>query len=70
MQRLNLEGEPADPANAPSGCVFHPRCNYMEDVCTTDVPELTELRPGHHVACHFADQLELRGIAYSDSKQS
>ncbi len=70
MQRLNLEGEPADPANAPSGCVFHPRCNYMEDVCTTDVPELTELRPGHHVACHFADQLELQGIAYADSKQS
>ena len=70
MQRLNLEGEPADPANAPSGCVFHPRCRYMEDVCTTDVPELTELRPGHHVACHFADQLDLQGIAYAQSGPS
>ena len=70
MQRLNLEGEPADPANAPPGCVFHPRCRYMEDICQTDAPELTELTPGHHVACHFADQLELQGIAYVDSPQS
>ena len=67
MQRLNLEGEPADPANAPPGCVFHPRCRYMEDICQTDVPDLVELTPGHHVACHFADQLALQGIDYSDS---
>ena len=70
MQRLNLEGEPADPADAPPGCVFHPRCRYMEDVCQTDVPELTELTPGHHVACHFADRLALQGIAYADSPSS
>ncbi len=67
MQRLNLEGEPADPANAPLGCVFHPRCRYMEDICRTDVPQLVELTPGHHVACHFAEQLALQGIDYSDS---
>ena len=67
MQRLNLEGEPADPANAPPGCVFHPRCRYMEDICRTDVPALVELTPGHHVACHFAEQLALQGIDYSDS---
>ena len=65
-QRMNLEGEPADPANAPSGCVFHPRCKYMEDICKTEVPALAELTPGHHVACHFADSLELQGIAYAD----
>ena len=70
MQRLNLEGEPADPANAPPGYVFHPRCRYREDICQTDAPELTELAPGHHVACHFADQLELQGIAYANSPQS
>ena len=70
MQRLNLEGEPADPANAPPGCVFHPRCRYMEDICQTEVPTLIELTPGHHVACHFADQLELQGIDYSRSPQA
>lgn len=67
MQRLNLEGEPADPANAPPGCVFHPRCRYMEDICQTEAPALIELTPGRHVACHFADRLELQGIAYEDS---
>ena len=67
MQRLNLKGEPADPASAPPGCVFHPRCRYVEDICQTDVPQLIELTPGHHVACHFADQLDLQGIDYSDS---
>ncbi len=70
MQRLNLEGEPADPANAPPGCVFHPRCRYMEDICKTEVPALTEMTPGHHVACHFAEQLELQGIAYSETPRS
>ena len=70
MQRLSLEGEPADPANAPPGCVFHPRCRYMEDICQTEVPELIELTPGRHVACHFADQLQLQGIDYSASMQS
>ena len=70
MQRLSLEGEPADPANAPPGCVFHPRCRYMEDICQTEVPELTELTPGRHVACHFADQLQLQGIDYSASIES
>ena len=70
MQRLNLEGEPADPANAPPGCVFHPRCRYMEDICQTEVPTLIELTPGHHVACHFADQLALQGIDYSRSHQA
>ncbi|MXY93408.1 MAG: ATP-binding cassette domain-containing protein [Caldilineaceae bacterium SB0664_bin_27] len=70
MQRLNLEGEPADPANAPPGCVFHPRCRYMEEICQTEVPTLIELTPGHHVACHFADQLELQGIDYSRTPQA
>ncbi len=70
MQRLSLEGEPADPANAPPGCVFHPRCRYMEDICQTEAPTLTELTPGHHVACHFADRLDLQGIAFTDSSQS
>ena len=70
MQRLNLEGEPADPANAPPGCVFHPRCRYMEDICQTEVPPLIELTPGRHVACHFADQLALQGIDHSDPSTS
>jgi peptide/nickel transport system ATP-binding protein len=36
----------------PSGCAFHPRCGYVEDVCTREIPELREIKPEHRVACH------------------
>ena len=28
-----LEGEVADPAKPPSGCYFHPRCEFAKDIC-------------------------------------
>ena len=57
-----LEGDVPSPANPPSGCYFHPRCPYAVDKCSTDLPVLTELEPGHFVACHRASELELVGI--------
>jgi peptide/nickel transport system ATP-binding protein len=57
--RLTLPGEVADPANAPPGCCFHPRCRYAQAVCAQEEPELRELAPNHMVACHFAEELEL-----------
>lgn len=38
--------------NLPSGCNFHPRCAEAEEVCPIKEPELTEVSPGHSVACH------------------
>jgi peptide/nickel transport system ATP-binding protein len=61
-KRIVLEGEVADPANPPHGCPFHPRCAYAQDRCRVEVPGLRELRPGHHVACHRAEELALRGV--------
>ncbi|CAN5835877.1 dipeptide ABC transporter ATP-binding protein [soil metagenome] len=49
-----LRGEVPDPANPPSGCVFHPRCPLAEDVCRTEDPALLELLPGHQATCHVA----------------
>lgn len=60
-RRIILRGEPADPINAPSGCPFHPRCLYAEDICSEIVPALEEVEPGHLVACHFSRQLNLGG---------
>ncbi len=60
--RIVLEGDVADPANPPSGCYFHPRCRYVEDRCRTETPELRELGNGRQAACHFAEDLTLRGI--------
>jgi peptide/nickel transport system ATP-binding protein len=56
-----LWGEVADPANAPSGCAFHPRCAYVQDVCREEIPELREIEPGHLSRCHFAETLQLEG---------
>lgn len=62
MQRIILEGDVPSPANPPSGCVFHPRCRYAQDICKQQVPLLEEVEPGHYAACHFARELTLEGI--------
>jgi peptide/nickel transport system ATP-binding protein len=60
-KKIILRGEPADPINPPSGCLFHPRCMYTRDICVKVVPELIEAEPGHLSACHFRDKLRLTG---------
>lgn len=60
--RIELKGEVPSPANPPSGCIFHPRCNYARPECSKEVPALTEVKPGHFVSCHFARELQLKGI--------
>jgi peptide/nickel transport system ATP-binding protein len=60
--RIRLEGEIADPSNPPSGCYFHPRCQYAQDICAREEPELLEVGEGHFAACHFSDELSLRGV--------
>ena len=60
--RIPLSGEVANPANLPSGCYFHPRCQYAQDRCKVEKPALREITPGHFVACHRADELSLRGV--------
>jgi peptide/nickel transport system ATP-binding protein len=61
-KRIILEGDVADPANPPKGCYFHPRCRYAKDRCSADTPELRNLGGDHFVACHFAEELTLRGV--------
>ena len=57
QERIPLEGDVPDPADAPPGCKFHPRCAYAQDRCRTDAPRLREIEPGHQAACHFAGEL-------------
>jgi peptide/nickel transport system ATP-binding protein len=63
--RIVLSGEVANPANPPSGCYFHPRCQYAQDVCRKKKPEWREVGPDHFVACHLADELTLQGAVKS-----
>ncbi len=47
-----LKGEIPSPLDPPAGCVFHTRCPIATERCRREVPELRELSPGHHAACH------------------
>lgn len=50
------QGEIPSPINPPTGCHFHPRCQYAEEICGMDEPELREFKENHTVACHFAEK--------------
>ena len=57
-----LPGEVADPSHPPSGCYFHPRCQYRIDRCETEEPVLQQIAPDHFVSCHRAEELKLVGV--------
>lgn len=39
----------------PSGCRFHPRCDYRMEICDKVKPQLTEIAHRYFVACHLFD---------------
>jgi len=56
-KRIILEGEIPSPMNPPKGCVFSTRCSYAREICRQQTPELVEMEPGHHVACHLMGEI-------------
>lgn len=57
-ERILLAGDLPSPANPPDGCRFHTRCPYRQPTrCHDEVPVLRDLRPGHRVACHWAEEV-------------
>jgi oligopeptide transport system ATP-binding protein len=63
-EEILLEGNVPDPANAPPGCHFHPRCRYAIPICSQEIPALVPTRdnPEHFVACHRHDDLSLTPV--------
>ncbi len=53
-----IQGAPPSLISVPSGCAFHPRCNYTARVgspCSTTIPDLLAINSGsaHSVRCHM-----------------
>jgi oligopeptide/dipeptide ABC transporter ATP-binding protein len=51
-ERIVVSGEPPNPINPPTGCVFHPRCPRATDICREIEPPLARYANGHLAACH------------------
>jgi peptide/nickel transport system ATP-binding protein len=66
-RRIPLTGEIPNPANPPSGCFFHPRCNYCIDLCKKIPPDITDCGNGHFTACHRFAEIRLKGVHYHKS---
>ncbi|MBU5266567.1 ABC transporter ATP-binding protein [Virgibacillus proomii] len=60
-QRIILKGDLPSPANPPSGCKFHTRCPFKEEICIREKPVLKQVSTeGQLAACHFVKEVMRR----------
>ena len=48
-----IEGQPPTIQQDISGCKFNPRCEFVMDICSKEIPQLIEIAPNHFCACHL-----------------
>ena len=68
--RTVVSGEPPNPINPPSGCVFHPRCPRATEVCKTVEPPLARYANGHLAACHHPLHVTAEEISAAEKDPS
>lgn len=65
-QKPPIAGDPPNPIDPPSGCRFHTRCAFAENVCSTTVPKLSPTGAAlHFAACHMVDPASGHSLAGS-----
>lgn len=55
-ERMVMKGELTSPINPKKCCRFAARCPFATEKCNCEEPQLREMRPGHQVACHYAEK--------------
>jgi peptide/nickel transport system ATP-binding protein len=57
-----IPGQPPSLLNPPSGCPFHPRCEFVMNVCRQELPALEPSVQGedHLFRCHLDDESRAR----------
>lgn len=53
----SIDGMPPNLDDMPSGCPFSPRCEFCEEICKKEIPELVEVEPGHFSRCHCLEKM-------------
>lgn len=48
-----IEGQPPSIHQDILGCKFHPRCQYVREICSKEVPQLAEVDVNHSYSCHL-----------------
>ncbi|WP_305768667.1 ABC transporter ATP-binding protein [Candidatus Epulonipiscium viviparus] len=48
---IPIEGQISNAADLPTGCYFHPRCRYCQDICKVEQPAVRGTK--HKFMCHF-----------------
>jgi len=54
--KIAVRGETPSASDVPSGCRFHPRCPYAEEICKTREPKFLPVAGNRYSACHFNDR--------------
>jgi len=52
---VGIKGSVPDLVNPPSGCRFHPRCDYTRDICKERKPKTIQMESNHTAACFLCE---------------
>jgi len=64
-----LTGHVPQAGQLPTGCRFHPRCDFAEEACRSESLPLVAVSDGHLCRCRRAEELALPGVVSAGTPQ-
>ncbi|MHB8190194.1 MAG: ABC transporter ATP-binding protein [Ferrimicrobium sp.] len=65
-----VRGEIPSSMSPPTGCRFHTRCAYAQEVCTREEPPMTAYGVAHQAACHYPLSTPTRVVSQGSEARS